>query len=403
MQKKFQLLLIITLILTLHNNLFANKYFSNDINLIKVMPLEVKVGQMLLVGFSGATFNAEVEEYIKRYHIGGVILFNRSTATGREPNIVNPKQLIKLNSDLNKAMAEAIDIPLFIAVDQEGGMVQRLRSSAGFVEGSDYLSAQELGEKDDIKLTYQVADAMGKNLKHYGINVNFAPVVDVALNKENPVVAKIKRSYSSDYKKVIKHADQTILGLHNNNIITALKHFPGHGSSTADSHLGFVDITKTYKNYELEPFKVLIKNGYSDMVMSAHLFNYNVDKKYPASLSHEFITNILRKKLGFKGLVLSDDLKMKAIEGNWSMEEAIILSINAGNDMLIYGNNLGEYNKDFVKNATEIIIKAVNEGKIAEETINNAYLRIMQLKFKYLCNNSNKACKNNDINIYNGN
>ncbi len=400
MQNRFKILFLMALILTLHNNLFASKYFSKDIEVIKTIPLEVKVGQMLLVGFSGATFNAEIEEYIKKYHIGGVILFNKATGTGREPNIVNPKQLIKLNSDLNKAMAEAIEVPLFIAIDQEGGLVQRLRASAGFIEGGDYLSAQELGEKDDTKLTYEVADSMGKNLKYYGINVNFAPVLDVAVNKNNPVVAKIKRSYSSDYKKVIKHANQTILGLHNNNIITAVKHFPGHGSSTADSHLGFVDITKTYKTYEMEPFKALIKNGYGDMVMSAHLFNANVDKKYPASLSHEFITNILRKKLGFNGVVLSDDLKMKAIEGNWSLQEAIILAINAGNDILIYGNNLGEYNKDFVKNATEIIIKAVNEGKITHETINNAYLRIMQLKFKYLCNNSNKACQNSG---YNGN
>lgn len=353
----------------------VNKFNNNWLNPQNV-PLQEKIGQMLLVGFSGETYNKEVAEYINKYHVGGIILFNKSLNQQRKSNITSPKQLKKLASNLQKNSK----VKLFISADVEGGLVARLSSANGF---TDFDSPQKIGE-GSVENAYNQANSIGKMLASNGINFNFSPVVDVNVNPNNPVIGKLQRSFSSNPKKVVQYATATIKGLHNNNIITSIKHFPGHGSSSADSHQGFVDITQSYQSYELNVYKDLINNGYKDAVMTAHVVNRNIDKNYPASLSKIFNTDILRNQLNYQGLIITDDLKMGAITKLWSLQDTLVLAINAGADILLYGNNIDDYNPNFVKDAVEIITNAVNSGKIDIKRIDEAYVRIIKLKQQYL-------------------
>ncbi|MDR2008735.1 MAG: glycoside hydrolase family 3 protein [Alphaproteobacteria bacterium] len=357
-------------------SLFAADFDENLINDYENIPLENKIGQMLLVGFSGTELNDEAKEYINTYHVGGIILFSRAL-NDRIANIESPEQVKKLNEDLQN---EAGDVKIFIAVDQEGGYVARLNEANGFFNTK---SAAELGMNPTTDATYEEAKKIANLLQEYGFNLNFAPSVDVNVNPNNPVIAGHGRSFSDNPNIVVQHALAFIKAHDELGIITTLKHFPGHGSSTGDSHEGFVDITKTYKKYELQPFRDIIKTGYKGGVLTAHVVNTNVDT-LPASLSKKFIDGILRSDLGFRGVVFSDDLKMKAIEDNFTLEEALVDAINAGTDVIVYGNNIGEYNPHFVKDASEIIKKNVEEGNISMDRINESYLRIMTLKKEML-------------------
>jgi beta-N-acetylhexosaminidase len=343
----------------------------------KNIPLEVKIGQMFIIGFSGYEISDEVKDYINNYHIGGVILFNRSL-NGKVPNIESPEQVKKLNADLQN---ESSMVKLFISIDQEGGKVSRLNKSNGFFNTK---TAAELGLNPTTDATYEEAKKIATMLKDNGFNLNFAPSVDVNVNPDNPVIAKYGRSYSDNPNIVVQHALAFIMAHNEEGVITTIKHFPGHGSSTTDSHAGFVDITKTFKDYELQPFKDIIKVGFQGGVLSAHVMNKNVDKKYPASLSKKFVYGVLRKQLGFDGVVFSDDLKMKAIEDNFTLEETLVNAINSTTDVLVYSNNLGEYKPEFIKEAVAIVKKNVENGNIKMDRINESYLRIMKLKKEML-------------------
>ncbi len=372
MFKKIILFYILSIFCLFSVDKFNNKLIYD----YKHIPLEVKIGQMLLVGFSGYEINDEIKNYIHNYHIGGFILFNKSLSN-KISNIKDPNQVKKLNNDLNN---EKKLIKLFISVDQEGGYVARLNPSNGFYKTQ---TACELGKKSSEE-TYLEAKRIASTLKEYGFNLNYAPVVDINVNSDNPIIAKYERSFSSDPEIVIQHALAYIKAHKELGIITTLKHFPGHGSSTKDSHKEFVDITNTYKNYELIPFKKIIQSGYKGGIVSSHIMNKNIDATYPVSLSKVFLNDILRKEMGFNGVIFSDDLKMKAIEDQWSLEETIIKVINSGTDVLVYSNNLGDYNNDFVPKAIEIIKKNIKNGNISEERINESYLRIINLKKEML-------------------
>lgn len=356
---------------------FHKKYIEN----YQTVALEEKIGQMLLIGFSGYNFSSEAKEYVQKYKVGGIILFNISTGKNREANINNPKQLGKLIQNIKKYS----NIQPFIAVDQEGGKVSRLNKSNGFAK-IEIPSHRALGDQKNTLLVYEEANKMSEILHKVGFNLNFAPSIDVNVNPNNPIIAQRERSFSSNPEEVASNAFMFIKGEEDASIIPAIKHFPGHGSSKNDSHLGFTDVSSTFKNYELEPYKKLIDNGYNGMVMTAHIYNKHIDNKYPASLSYKITTGILREKLGFKGVVITDDLKMKGITNNWDEAQSIILAINSGADILLYGNNLGDYNPDFVKNAVATIKNSLQEGKISMKRIDESYLRIMNLKYEYLYN-----------------
>jgi beta-N-acetylhexosaminidase len=337
------------------------------------------IGEMIILGFRGTEIDdsSKIVKDINEYNIGGIILFDYDVPSKSFPrNIINPKQTKKLIEDLKKLTRN----DLFIAVDVEGGYVNRLKAKYGFMQIE---SAQIMGE-DDPQNTFIKASPIGIELDYLGINLNFAPVVDVNINKDNPVIGHIERSFSDDPVKVYEHAGYFIDAMHEFNIITAIKHFPGHGSSTEDSHLGLVDITNTYnKEVELFPYKKLIEDNKTDIIMTAHIMNRNIDPVNPATLSSIFLNDILRGILKYEGVIVSDDMQMGAIVDNFGFEEAIIKAINAGCDLLIFSNNSPIYDENIAQKAVEVIKKAIDEEKISEEEIRNSYNRIKELKEKY--------------------
>jgi len=347
---------------------------------IPVTPtLDRMIGEMLILGFRGTEVDntSKIVKDINKYNIGGVILFNYDVPSKSFPrNIVDPKQTKKLIEDLKKLTRS----DLFIAVDAEGGYVNRLKAEYGFMQIE---SPEVLGESSPQNTFLKILP-LGMELNDLGFNLNFAPVVDVNINKNNPVIGHLERSFSDDPVKVYEHAGYFIDAMHQYNIITAIKHFPGHGSSTEDSHLGLVDITDTYnEEVELFPFKKLIEGGKTDIIMTAHIMNTNIDPDNPATLSSIFLKDILRGRLNYEGVIVSDDMQMGAIATYFGFEEAIIKAINAGCDLLIFSNNGREYDDDIAQKAVEVIKKVIIERKITEEEISSSYNRIKQLKEKY--------------------
>lgn len=344
--------------------------------------LDFKIGQMLNIGFRGTSLadSNHIIRDIQQYHLGGVTLFDydvpKDTALR---NIKSPEQLKQLIRDLQ----ELSQTPLFIAIDQEGGKVARLKPKYGFPPS---VSAQYLGELNNLDSTRFYARRTAQTLSKLGINVNLAPVVDVNINPQNPVIGGLERSFSADPQTVVKHASAYIKTLHNFNILTVLKHFPGHGSSKKDSHKGVVDVTDTWSKKELIPYRALIDSGRADMIMTAHIFNSNWDSTYPATLSRAVITGMLREKLGFEGIVRSDDLMMGAIRNEYELRTIIKQALLAGVDVLSFANN-SVYDPEIVPKAHAIIKDLVKEGIISRNRINKSYRRIMKVKEKRLQNN----------------
>lgn len=325
--------------------------------------LREKIAKMLIVSFDGKTAEetGTITDIIKNEKIGGVVIFGY--------NVGSPESLKVVCT----ALQGAADYPLIISIDQEGGYIQRLKKKDGFKET---ISQQRIGEKDDVKITEHSGEILASQLKDIGINLNFAPVVDLNVNPSSPIIGKYERAFSDDPDKVVLHASAEIKAHHRNGVLTAVKHFPGHGSSLQDSHLGLTDITNTWSEKELEPYKSLIGNEYNDIIMVSHLFNSNIDKDYPASLSEKTVNGLLRGKLGWKGAVITDDMQMGAITEHYGLTESLILAINAGVDMLIVTRRDGTESITKIIDALE---EAVNEGKINNERIDEAYERITAL------------------------
>ncbi len=339
--------------------------------------LRHKIAQMVIVGFEGTKLDKQnpLTDDLINDRISGVIIFSQGAADGSKyKNVESPKQLKKLISDINKASKTK----LFITIDQEGGRISRLPSDRGF--DTQTLSHKELGDKNDEMTTYLEAKKIASTLKDLGFNMNFAPCVDLALNPNSSVIFKAQRAFSDDPLKVIKHANAYILAHNQYGILTVLKHFPGHGSLSADTHKGFSDATNSWTQKELEPYLALISSAAAQNVMVSHIFNKNIDDEYPASLSYKTVTGLLKGKLGFGGLVITDDMQMKAISDNYSFEDAIISSINAGCDIIILGNNLINDGKDSAQKFNDTVFNAVVEGKIDPKRIDEAYEKIMKVK-----------------------
>lgn len=337
--------------------------------------LEEKIGQMILVGFRGTSLNedSKIIQQIKAGKVGSVILFDKDLLTKSQRNVQSKSQVSQLNHQLQSA---ATKIPLFISVDQEGGKVCRLKKEYGFLPT---VSAEYLGKRNNLDSTFYYGERLARELEETGFNVNFAPDVDVNTNPNNPAIGKLSRSFSSKPEIVSQHAAQVINAHHAHNILTAIKHFPGHGSAYNDSHLGVTDVSASWKPLELIPYKDLISQGKCDFIMTAHIFNRNLDPDVPATLSKKVITGLLRDSLHYQGVIISDDLQMKAISSVYRMEETVEKSINAGVDILLFGNNL-DYDEDIPEKVLVIVKKLIAEGKISEERINESYNRIMALK-----------------------
>lgn len=336
------------------------------------MTLDEKIGQLLLVGFRGMTPSRDIERAIEDYHVGSVIYFDYDVETRtRVRNIESPTQLKKLSTDLQKLSK----IPLFISVDEEGGKVSRLKSRYGF---SSKPSPEALGRQSPKDVTKSAA-SLARELRSVGINVNFAPLADVNVNPKNPVIGSLDRSFSSDPSTVEQYCEAFIEGQNSQHIVSVIKHFPGHGSSDADSHEGLVDVSDSWSREELIPFAGLIKKGQVDLIMSAHIFNRHLDAQYPATLSQKTIGGILRGELRYKGVIISDDMNMGAIADHYGLNEAIYLALNAGIDILLFGNNL-IYDTEIAPRAHGIIKELVLSGRLSQERIDQSVRRILELK-----------------------
>lgn len=339
---------------------------------IDEIKLKKMIGQMLIIGFDKQNISekSSIVHSINKYNIGGVILFDRFYEDRNKiKNIKNPQQLQNLTSNLKKYTHNK----LFISIDQEGGKVQRLKKSDGFPSTP---SAFQISQKSIIYAKEQYA-SMANMLSLNGINTNFAPVLDLNLNKENVVINGLERSYGANAQTVTHYASIFMEELQSKKILSVLKHFPGHGSSKDDSHKGFVDVSDSWNDIELQPYKTLIKQNKVDMIMTAHVFNKYLDETYPATLSYKVNTQLLREKMNYKGVIVSDDLQMKAISQHYSLKDTVTLVINAGVDILLFGNQLASQNTDELINT---IFTQVKNGTISYERIVESNRRIKQLK-----------------------
>jgi beta-N-acetylhexosaminidase len=334
--------------------------------------LEPGLGQLLLVGFDG-TEGAEspgLRALVCETRVGGVLLFGR--------NVVDAAQVKRLTAWI---VAEAdrcgVGRPL-VAVDAEGGRVMRLGPRAGYTPTP---SAHELGAEGDLALTELEARRIGSMLREAGISWDLAPVVDVGYNPANTVIAGAGRSYGASPLAVAAHARAFIRGLRAEGVLSSLKHFPGHGSSYADSHAGFVDVTATAnRDLELLPYRLLLRERILDSVMTAHVFNRHLDPRYPATLSHATITGLLRRDIGWDGVVVSDDLRMGAIEQHYGMSDAVVLALDAGVDVLLIAEDRLPDGRSAARLARTAIRTALADGRVAHARVREALAHVAALK-----------------------
>ncbi len=334
--------------------------------------LDEMIGQMIMIGlndFTNENNRQNILKLIEEGKVGGVVLF--------EKDLVKQDTRRELVSMI-MALQKQARIPLFVSIDEEGGRVNRLKSKYGFPKS---VSAEYLGTVDDKDTTLFYGRLTAQNLYDHGININFAPNVDVNINPENPVISSKERSYSEDYNSVVFHARNFIQAHKAYGITTVIKHFPGHGSSTADSHYGVADVSDTWVIEELYPYKQLIESGDAQAVMTAHIVNRSLDsRKLPATLSDKIISGVLRGMLGFDGVVFSDDMHMAAISKQYGFEDAVELGVKAGVDVLIFSNNVLEDEKTNGDAIHAVIKEKVESGEIRRENIEESYYRIMELK-----------------------
>lgn len=326
------------------------------------LTLEEKVGQMLMFAFNGTTYNKQIDTFINEFKLGGVIYFKK--------NIENIHQ----TAFLNKQISDKVSIPLFKAIDQEGGPVLRFTEEVTPLPGAMALAAANA----DI---YEICKRVGLDLKKIGFNMNFAPVGDINNNPLNPVINS--RAYSDKAEIVENCVVQAFKGFQKAKLLSTIKHFPGHGDTSVDSHVGLPVVDKSLEDIlelELKPFKKAIYEGI-DGVMVSHVLYKQIDNKYPSTLSRKIITNLLKDKLGFKGLIVTDSLTMGAIWKKYSIEEIIKLGINAGNDILCFcGKALIEEQREIVNT----FIKLVNSNEISMDRINESVQKILNYKEKYI-------------------
>lgn len=341
-------------------------------------------GSVVMIGFRGlsAGSDTQIHRLIRENHFAGVILFDEHVSTGEhDRNIVSPEQVRNLTGELQRAA----ELPLLVAVDQEGGRVARLNPQNGFAQ---FPSHAEMGEKFDPTETRLAASQIAKTLADVGVNVNLAPVVDLNVNPQNPIIGQLERCFSDDPGVVTDHARSFIAGHHEHDVATAIKHFPGHGSSTTDTHLTAVDLTDTFTDDELTPYRRLIGEGVVDMVLVGHLLHRKYDPELPASLSKKHVDGLLRREIGFDGVVITDGMDMAAVADRFSLAERVTLALNAGVDLLLFCNNL-VYDPDRPRQVVQAVMAAVVAGDVTEECLRQHAQRVDRLR-DHLSDRSNQ-------------
>ncbi|HAG90609.1 MAG TPA: beta-N-acetylhexosaminidase [Bdellovibrionales bacterium] len=326
-----------------------------------------KIGQLLIIGIEGKDLTEKEADFIVRNDIGGVILFSR--------NIESPQQVFELNQKIQKLSKKTHShAPFFIGIDQEGGRVARLKE--GFTQ---WPPLSKLGEIGSTSLGFKYAHSMGEELMSVGINLDFAPCVDVLTNPKNPVIGD--RSIHSDPEEVAKIASSLVRGYIKSGVIPCAKHFPGHGNTSVDSHEELPKESTDYKTLqdrELVPFKKVFRSRL-DMVMTSHILFENIDKDWPVTLSQKFVQDILRQEYRFRGLIISDDLDMKALANHYDDKEIPVRAFQAGVDLLLYCNDFSK-----PQMALDAMAKALKDDVITAQRVDDSYQRVLDLKKKTL-------------------
>lgn len=333
---------------------------------ISNMTLDEKIGQMIMAGFPSKYYDGHIKKLIEEYKVGNVDLFAR--------NIGTVDEIGELMYEIQINMIKNNKVPAFIGVDQEGGMVTRVREKASFFPGNMAFGASQIKGS-----TQREGEITGEELRALGINLDLAPVLDVNNNPKNPVICT--RSYGDNPGMVARLGVDFIKGLQSRGVVATAKHFPGHGDTAVDTHLGMPAIPynmSRLEKVELYPFRKAIE-AKVDAIMTAHIvFNAIGDDKLPATLSYNALTKLLRRDMGFEGLIITDCMEMNAIMKNFGIEKGSVMAVNAGADMLCISHHL-----DVQVDSIKAIKKAVKDGEISIERINESVGRILNMKEKY--------------------
>lgn len=333
---------------------------------INTLTLEEKIGQMIMAGFPSRYYDKAVNELIEEFKIGNVILFAN--------NIASKEKLAALTAELQNNFIKNTKVPGFIAIDQEGGMVTRIYKDAAFFPGNMSFAAANVKGSTLIEGKIE-----GEELRALGINMNLAPVMDVNCNPDNPVIGA--RSYSDKPEKAAELGTDLIRGLKESGVIAVCKHFPGHGDTNMDSHTSLPAVNHSIdrlQKVELFPFKKAIEKGL-DGILSAHvIFSAFEKEKIPATLSYKVLTELLKNKMGFRGLIITDCMEMKAISEHYGSEKAAVMAIKAGADIICISHS-----REVVISCVQEIKEAVLVGRLVESRINDAVTKILEIKNKY--------------------
>lgn len=332
--------------------------------------LDIKIGQMIMIGMKGTSVSnsSSIYKYVAEGKVGGVLLY--------EYNVHKTQAKSKMEA-LTAKLQSAAKIPVLISIDQEGGKVNRLKTKYGFPAMP---SAYDVAQTNDDSYAIKIATRIASTLRTLGINVNYAPVMDLH-NANCPVLGKIERSFSSDPNKVAEMGEIYIDAHRKENVLTVLKHFPGHGNSRTDSHKGIADVSRYWKENELIPYKKLILKNKVDAIMTAHIINTQLEpSKLPATLSKRIITGVLRNQMGYDGVVITDDMQMGAIAKYYGFKESIKKALLAGVDILMFSNNIPGANQYSAGNVHATIKNMVLAGIIPMNRIDESYARIMKMK-----------------------
>jgi beta-N-acetylhexosaminidase len=335
--------------------------------------LRRKIASLLVVGFRGEAL--ENDGWIMkaiRDGLGGVILFDRDLKTNGPRNISSPTQVTALVKRLQTASPGR----LIVSIDQEGGRVARLNPGNGFPATA---SQAAIGAQDSPAGTRSWAQEIVSGLASVGVTLNFAPVVDLDVNPDNPAIGRLGRSFSANPDVVIRNAAEEIQVHRAAGVKTSLKHFPGLGSATGNTDFAAVDVSSTWRRRELEPFQRLISNGSADSVMVAHLLNRQLDPSRPASLSPAVVTDLLRGRLGWKGPVVSDDMQAAAISSRYGAGEAVALGLEAGLDLLVFANQQ-VYDTRVVDETLDNVVNLVRSRHITEAQLDQSVARVDALR-----------------------
>lgn len=336
---------------------------------IDSMTLEQKVGQLAVIGLEGKSMDKAAQSFIQQYHVGGFILF--------KDNIESANQTLRLLNQLKEMNRNSPNsVPLWLSVDQEGGKVSRLPA-----EFKKTPTARDIAGKNNPKYTYAIGQSLGLALGSLGFNMDFAPVLDINSNPNNPVIGD--RSFGSDASAVILHGMEMMKGITSQGVAAVVKHFPGHGDTSVDSHKQLPVVNKSLEElsgFELLPFQEAIRSG-ADAVMVGHLLMKKLDPDNPASISKAVVTDLLREKLGFNGVVITDDMTMKGLtEGN-DIGAAAVDAILAGGDVLLVCHE-----NELQKKVLDTVIARVKDGTVSQQRLDDSVYRILSLKAKYKIN-----------------